>query len=423
MSIDPACAFPKDSLHPEGREWCSGFLLLGILLGLFGSIAIAWQYHIDVDPRLIGLHFLALNAGYVIAAAGAQYAVVRVSLRTLAVFACVVGLAALLGLSFVAPPAAIGWRMMGLGLVGLSAGTLATALLYGLEPFFVRAPAATANRAGTLFVAGSLVATAMVGMTYFAGSIRIETALLAVVPLVFAITYAATRYPASLASPATRQRDPAHERSPLRDTLKDLRSVAAVLLSVLLFFQFGNEWAIAGWLPLFLIHRMGVNPVWAISALGLYFLTLMLGRLIARRLLVKVRHGKLLVAGAFAAVAGFLLLSFTGTFAAACIAVVVIGAGFAPIYPVIAETLDERFSYHPGFYNGIFSLAITGAMCTPWLLGYVEGSLGVQWIMLLPAAGSIVSLCAALLLMLEAKVMSGSHSQRAKQALRAASGQ
>ncbi len=50
----------------RAREWISGFLLLGILVGLLGSLLIAWQYHIDTDPQLIGLHFLALNAGYVI---------------------------------------------------------------------------------------------------------------------------------------------------------------------------------------------------------------------------------------------------------------------------------------------------------------------------------------------------------------------
>ena len=34
----------------------------------------------------------------------------------------------------------------------------------------------------------------------------------------------------------------------------------AVLFALLLFFQFGNEWSIAGWLPLFLIRRVGLSP-------------------------------------------------------------------------------------------------------------------------------------------------------------------
>jgi fucose permease len=102
---------------------------------------------------------------------------------------------------------------------------------------------------------------------------------------------------------------------------------------------------------------------------------------------------------------GYLLLSLTGSIAVAWVAVITIGAGFAPIYPLLAETLDDRFSYHPGFYNGIFSIAITGAMCVPWLISYVDSFFGIQYLMLVPALGSIVVLALTLLLMFEAKLM------------------
>lgn len=398
----------------QAREWAGGFLLLGVLLGLLGPLVIAWQYHLDVDPQLIGLHFLALNAGYVLAVAGARYALVRISLRSLAMISCVLAFVALLALSFFAPPVPAGWRMLGLALVGVSAGTLASALFYSLEPEFVKAPAAAANRAGVLFGCGCLVATVMVGITYFAGSIRIETALLAVVPLIFGIGFAGSAYPAA------RKPVPMRRSDPLLDTLKDLRSIAAVLFSLLLFVQFGNEWAIASWLPLFLIRRLGTNPVWAISALALYFFMLMTGRLAAKKLLTRYSHRRLLTGGMLTAVAGFLLLSLTSSFALACLAVVIIGCGFAPVYPIVAETLDERFSYRPGFYNGTFSLAITGAMSAPWLLGYVEVLLGTRWIMFLPALGSIITVILALLIKLEAHVMGGGKEHEAETAMRAA---
>lgn len=402
MSTNPFQAVPGGYLDRSAREWAGGFLLLGVLLGLLGPLVIAWQYHIDVDPQLIGLHFLALNAGYVVAVAAIRYVLVRISLRRLAAIACGIALFALLALSFLAPPVAAGWRISCLAVVGVSAGALTTALLYGLEPYFVRAPASTVIRVGALFGCGCLITTVMVGLTYFAGSIRIETALLAVIPLIFCLVYAGSQYSASTKPVPVRQHDS------LRETVKDLRSVAAILFSILLFVQFGNEWAIAGWLPLFLIWRLGTNPVWAIAALGLYFLALMAGRLFAQMLLTRCSHAKLLLGGTLLAVAGFFLLSLTGSFAWACVAVVVIGCGFAPIYPIVAETLDERFSYQPGFYNGIFSLAITGAMSAPWLLGYVQAFLGTRWIMLLPAAGSICTVVLALLIKLEAHVMGGS---------------
>jgi fucose permease len=277
-----------------------------------------------------------------------------------------------------------------------------------LEPYFEAAPAAVLNRAGVLFGCGCLISTGAVAITYFAGSAAVETALLAVIPLVFFFVYAVNRFPAAL-TPVPQRSD--HNR--LQAALRDLRSIGAVLFSFLLFFQFGNEWSIAAWLPLFLIHRLGANPQWAILALALFFLAVTTGRLIAQRLLARMSHRRLLVMGTLAAMAGYLLLSFTQSMAGAWIAVLVIGAGFAPIYPIIAETLDDRFSYHPAYYNGIFSVAITGAMSTPWLLGYVDKLLGTQYVMLIPAFGSIAVLILTLLLLFEAHLMVGTKDQHA----------
>lgn len=404
-------------LNSATREWLAGFLLVGMLLAVPGSLLIAWQYHIDVDPRLAGLHFLGLSAGYVTAVVVAQQ-LAHVPNRRIAAFACALAFASLLALSFLVPPLPAAGRIAGLAFVGASAGALTTALLHVLQPYLEQAPAAMVNLAGVLFGSGCLLTTAMVGLTYFAGSVQIQTALLSLAPLLFLVLYAANKHPGARAAS-----QPAHHEATLvRDALRDLRSIAAVLFSILLFVQFGNEWAIAGWLPLYLIHRLGSNPVWAIFTLAGYFLALMTGRIAVRSLLPRVPHARLLVASVAVAMIGYLLLSFTTAMPGAWIAVIVIGAGFAPIFPLVAETLDERFSYHPGFYNGLFSLAITGAMCSPWLLGYVDAYLGVRYVMLIPAFGSIAVLVLALLIRLEARLMGGPTQNEPPRARAAAAG-
>jgi fucose permease len=221
---------------------------------------------------------------------------------------------------------------------------------------------------------------------------------LATIPLIFLLIFALAK-----GSPEPTRRS--SEQELLRNTLSDLRSIAIVLFSLLLFFQFGNEWAIAGWLPLFLIHRLGSNPALAIGVLAIYFLTLMLGRLAAQRLLPHLSHRRLLLGSIAAAMFGFLLLSIADSLTGAAVGVVIIGAGYAPIYPLIAERLDDRFSFHPGFYNGAISIAITGAMSAPWLLGFVDAFLGMRYVMLLPALGSIVVLLLCMLLILETHLM------------------
>src|SRR6185295_2787287 len=97
----------------------------------------------------------------------------------------------------------------------------------------------------------------------------------------------------------------------IRQALQDFRSPGAVLFALLLFFQFGNEWSIAGWLPLFLIRRVGLSPNAALLILALYWLFLMTGRIGSVAILSTVRHTRLLFASVTAALFGCLILYST----------------------------------------------------------------------------------------------------------------
>lgn len=409
MSTNPSVPPVEKAQHNRrAPAWLAGFLLLGALLGLAGSLLVAWEYHIDVEPEIIGLHFLSLSAGFVVAAAIAQKYVRRVPVRWIAMVACGVACASLIALAFLMPPSAVWWRIAGLAVLGISAGGLTAALLYAMEPAFSASPASTANIAALLFGCGCLSATLATGIAYMAGSVRWATLSLASLPLLYLFLYLRSSHP-----PARNCVEPRKEDA-LRNTTKDLRSIATVLFSLLVFFQFGNEWALAGWLPLFLIHRLGISPVLALSGLALYFLSLMAGRAIAQPLLANLHHWRLLLASIFLAITGYLWLSFAGTLGAATAAISTIGIAYGPIFPLIAEQLDDRFSYHPGFYNGMIAIAVSGAMSAPWLLGYIDAYLGVQFVMLIPAFGSVAVLTLALLLMLEARLMGAKRNRQSE---------
>ena len=84
-----------------------------------------------------------------------------------------------------------------------------------------------------------------------------------------------------------------------------------------------------------------------------------------------------------------------------------VGFGFAPIYPLVVEKIGARFpNYHPGFFNGIFSIALTGGMLAPAVIGYASKYFGMQIVMLLPLAGSCVVLLLVLLVWLESRLLS-----------------
>jgi FHS family glucose/mannose:H+ symporter-like MFS transporter len=216
------------------------------------------------------------------------------------------------------------------------------------------------------------------------------------VPGIFAGLYARSIDPAP---------SPEGAHPTLRQALEDFRSPGAVLFALLLFFQFGNEWSIAGWLPLFLIRRVGLSPKAALLILALYWLFLLLGRLISVAMLPRVRHGRLLLGSVLAALFGCLILFFTDNAFGATIGVLFIGGGYASIYPLVAEAIGRRFPYyHPGFFNGIFSVAMVGGLLAPATLGYAAENFGVGVVIGIPLLGTCMVVALLLLIWLESKV-------------------
>jgi FHS family glucose/mannose:H+ symporter-like MFS transporter len=189
-----------------------------------------------------------------------------------------------------------------------------------------------------------------------------------------------------------------------RAIFSELRSPAAVLLSLLLFFQLGNEWAIAGWLPLFLSQRLGLSPATSLWMLALYWLALLVGRVASQWVLPRVRHGRLLLGSVLGSMFGCVVLIATDNRFGAITGVLLLGGAFAPIYPLVVEKIGHRFPYyHPGFYNGIFSFAIAGGLLAPCSLGYFASVWGVRVVMGLPLAGSVVVFVLLMLIWLEAR--------------------
>jgi hypothetical protein len=376
----------------------SGLLISGLLFGFLGAILPAWGYHLTSDFGTVGNYFLSLSVGVIVATEAASRLLLKGGIAFLMSAACALACAALVYLAFVPATAAAFWRMMGLFAIGLAGGLLNTGVLHAISPAYDRDPAATATIAGISFGTGCLAVTVLVAGTFYAYTVTSILVLIALFPGSFAVWYAR----GSFAQPVI-------ARTPtLAQFLRDLRSPGAILLAALLLFQFGNEWSIAGWLPIFLIRRLGASPKLGLFLLAIFWLSLIVGRLAAVALLPRVRHGRFLLVSAVEAVFGCLLLLATNNAFGALIGTLLVGCGFAAIYPLIAERIGGEFpDFRPGFFNGIFSLALTGAMLAPWTLGHLAGSWGVGVVMALPLAGTCMVFVLVLLIWLEAKIRLG----------------
>ncbi len=369
----------------SARRSLGGFFLTGLLLAFLGSILPAWGYHLRSDFLTVGNFFLSMNVGLLASIKAGSFLLSRRGIRFTLTLACLLCCAGFVFLAMAPAAASPWWRFGGIAVLGLSTGLINMAVFQGITPLYERDKAATLNLAGGFFGLGSLLTTVLVAGAFYVYTVASILLLFAVIPGYFAGIFAKYRFDA-----LARPRQPS-----LREAFQDFRSPEAILLSLLLFIQFGNEWSIAGWLPLFLVQRLGISPASSLHLLSLYWLSLLVGRIGMQAILPRVSHFKVLLLSGFSALLGCTILFFTNNRFGAGAGILLVGGGFAAIYPLVAELIGGRFPYyHPGFFNGAFSLATAGGLLAPWSLGIYASLWGIRVVMLLPLLGA----CAVFLL-------------------------
>jgi fucose permease len=402
-TVENSAVRPAISLDTS-RIAISGFVLSGLLLSFVGAILPSWGYHVRSDFTTVGAYFLSVNVGLVVSLWLAQMVLPRGGIRFQLLLACGIAAASFLGLALSPPPFPAEWRVLGLFGLGLGAGLLDAAILESIAPLYARDRARAVNLAGALFGCGCLLTALLVAGTYYVYTVASILIFFALIPGLYAGIYLRAKFsPVAIA-----------QRPGIRQVMNDFRTPGAVLFALLLFFQFGNEWSIAGWLPLFLIRRLGISPETSLFMLALFWAALLVGRLVAQPIRNHVAQGRLLMGSLLSAWLGCIILASTTNRFGAVMGILFVGGGFAFIYPLVIEKIAHRFPYyHPGFYNGIVSLAFSGGMLAPWSLGYFADGWGIQAIMILPVVGTLIVFMLLLVILLEAKLSGGPELKKA----------
>ncbi len=383
---------PDAPVFSSARRALAGFFVSGLLLSFPGAILPVWQAQLTQDLSEVGKYFLAMGLGLIAGLRLGRRSAVSPGIRFSVAAGSLLGVVSFAVLAFSAPPAPALWRMAGLAAAGVAAGLLNTGLFHAVAPLYRRDRAATLNLAGAMFGLGCFVTALAVSQTFYLLRGPGVPLLLATGPLVLLWIFRRAKYPPATATARARQR-----------TLRDLQTPLAILLGLLLFFQFASEWSIAGWLPLFLIRRLGASPQSAVLMLAGYWLTLFAGRIGAQPLLERLHHGRLLMGSVLVELFGYLLLSQTDNLSGATVGVLCLGAGYSLTYPLVAEKIGRRFPEdHPLLAGGIFSAAMTGALLAPWPLGYLADAWGIGWVLALPFLATMTVFFLLMLILVEA---------------------
>lgn len=392
-----AATAPEPAIAPW-RVLC-GLTVSGFLLALPGGLLPFWGYHIRPDFGAAANYFLVLGAGM---GAGAGLAIrlrEKVGGAGLFLYGCLGGTAALLllavaGLPVAALPEAFWTQGLALLIAGAAAGAINTAVFESIADAYEAKPARITLTGGIFFGIGSMLAAWLMAKCLDDANPARVLAMAAIAPGAAGIALGRRKFPR-----------PAIAAAPVARTVQDLRSPLAILFALLLFFQFGIEWSIAGWLPVILIDRLGLSPESAVMLLFLYWFAITAGRVVAARLLPFVSHSRMLALSAFCALFGCTALLAAGTLFGIVTGVLLTGAGFSAIYPLAAEKIAGRFTYyHPGYFNGVFTFAMMGGILAPFALGHVAAAWGLGAIPLAAMAASCAVFGLILLIWLGRKV-------------------
>ena len=371
------------ALTRSAADWTAqaGFLVSGLFCSIPGALLPAWGFDISSDYAAAARYFLPLALGLVASGLAIRRAAKSFGTRNLLLLSCAGGALALAALAYF--PIGSLQGKFAIAAFGASSGFLHAGLFQALIVSWERSPALTINSAGIFFGSGAILTAIFAASTFFTWPVDRLVLAMSAVPIAYFIVVARQPFPTVRVD----------NRIALR---KQFRSVLAVLFALLLFFQFANEWSIAGWLPLFLIHRFSMSPVTALLLLALYFAAIVLGRIAAYFLIPRANHWRVLAVSGALSVFACGVLSVTSNRFGAVVSILLLGIGFAPVYPVLAAWIGRHFpDYHPGFFNGIFSFGLAGGLLAPWMLGELAARTGIWVVTALPALGT----CMVLLLL------------------------
>ena len=350
---------PSAAARLQASAW-AGIFVFGIVMAILGAILPSLFERVGFGAGAAGNLFLTMNFAMLATTVFFGPLVDRFGFKSLlAVSAFLVALAFFL-LSRAASYGLIlaAAVVLGLGGGGLNGG--ANALTSDLHEGEKRGTAL--NVLGIFFGFGAL------SIPFLIGTLR----ELLGVPTILLIATALGLLPVVIYIVLPFPRAKQAQGFPIKEAARIARSPLLWLCAFILFFQSGNEFTAGGWISTYLQRTHGLGADAAALALAAYWAAIMLGRLLSSRLVRRLRSETLILGSAALALAAAALMALAPSGAAAAAGAVLLGLGFAAIYPTTLAIVGGRFAALTGTaFSVAIAVGLVGGMLAPWLAGRI----------------------------------------------------
>jgi len=338
----------------------AGMFVFGIVMAILGAILPSLFERIGFGAGKAGNLFLAMNFAMLLATLFFGPVVDRFGFKSILAGSAFLVAAAFLLLSRASTYGLVLGAAVVLGLGGgaLNGGT--NALTSDLHEGERRG--AALNVLGIFFGFGALSIPFLIGTLREVLGLGRILALATFLSLVPFVVYVVLRFPRAKHA----------QGFPIKDAAGIARNPLLWLTGLILFFESGNEFTVGGWISSHLQTTFGVAAGAAALALAGYWAAIMAGRLVSSLIVGRVRNETLILASAVLSLAAALLMALAPSGPWAAAGAVLIGAGFAAIYPTTLAIVGARFPAFTGTaFSVVIALGLVGGMIAPWLAGRI----------------------------------------------------
>lgn len=375
----PAASFSR----LRASAW-AGIFVFGIVMAVLGAILPSLFERVGFGEGAAGNLFLTMSFAMLVMTLFFGPLVDRFGFKALLAVSALLVAGSFLMLSFASSYGLIlaAAVVLGFGGGGLNGGT--NALTSDIHEGQRRGPAM--NILGIFFGAGALTIPFLIGSLRRLMGLEAILLLAASLSLVPFVLFAAFRFPRAKQA----------RGFPIKAASRIARDPLLWLCAFVLFFQSGNEFTAGGWISTYLQRTFGLAPASAALALAGYWAAIMSGRLFSSRLIGFLGAGKLITWSAAVALCGASLMVAAPSGPVASAGAVVLGLGFAAIYPTTLAIVGERFASFTGTaFSVVIAIGLCGGMLSPWLVGRIAEAASLRQGLLIPVFN-----CAMILVLL-----------------------
>lgn len=170
------------------------------------------------------------------------------------------------------------------------------------------------------------------------------------------------------------KKDEGAHRASLSSSLALLKNKYILMMVLAIFLYVGAEVCMSSGIPLYLESEFGINIAeFGLLGTGLFFTTLMIGRFLGGTILNWISPKKFFVITCVISIAAVLGL-FTGNSTIAVISVILLGLGFANIFPLVFSITVDSMPEKTNELSGLMVTAIVGGAIVPPIMGIVADS-------------------------------------------------